>query len=57
MGYFLYIASIAWSVMGNTEGAKTILGSIYYMIAAIFFVGGAIVFSLKNQATKEQPHD
>ena len=56
MGYMLYLSAILWAFNGAHFGSGTIKGLLCYVIAAVFGVGGAVIFALKDLPTP-QPRD
>ena len=54
MGYAFYTCALAWGITGNSLGWRTDEGFSALTIAAIFFVGGAIVFAI-NDTVKPRP--
>ena len=51
MGWVCFISAIAWAFNGSRFGSSTVEGLLCYVIASVFFVGGAIVFAIKATPT------
>lgn len=48
MWLLCFISAIAWAYNGSHFGSSTVEGLLCYLIASVFFVGGAIVFAIKD---------